>query len=226
MCAHALKPGPARNFPTPFRTASAPSPATSWRTRARSLRPCTACSLDILPLPEWPELSGRCDPATVCAEAGSASLRLKYIHSLREVQDQADRRRYGRSLHRSALEQGQGGRHPHRWLAAACTGCPCRADPAALGAGLNLCPAGPRLHSRLLSGHRAGFNEHSSDCATCPPDSPNRHRAIPRSRADLIYDPWMAVPVAARPRRRMMGTGRDVASSSRNRPETPGGQRV
>ncbi len=63
------------------------------------------------------------------------------------------------------------------------------------------------------------------------PDSPNRHRTIPRSTADLIYDLWVAAaPVAAQPRRRMTGTGMGFRilpdAPSGNRPETPGGQRV
>ena len=53
--------------------------------------------MDLLPLSERQELSGRDDLATVCA-GRACVMELKYNRSLREAQDQADRRQYGRSL--------------------------------------------------------------------------------------------------------------------------------
>ena len=53
--------------------------------------------MDILPLSERQELSGRYDLATICA-GRACVIELKYNRSLREAQDQADRRQYGRSL--------------------------------------------------------------------------------------------------------------------------------
>ncbi len=53
--------------------------------------------MDILPLSERQELSGRYDLATVCA-GRACVIELKYNRSLREAQDQADHRQYGHSL--------------------------------------------------------------------------------------------------------------------------------
>ena len=53
--------------------------------------------MDILPLSERQELSGRYDLATICA-GRACVIELKYNRSLQEAQDQAGRRQYGRSL--------------------------------------------------------------------------------------------------------------------------------
>ena len=117
---------------------------------------------------------------------GSDQGRLKLrgdIMSSVDIEWEADvnpnRLKYNRSF-RKAQDQGRG--KPHQGLAAAsaaCTGCPCHVDPAASGAGLNLYPAEPRLHPRLLSGQRVGFRERSSTAQLDrTPDSPNQYRAI------------------------------------------------
>lgn len=53
--------------------------------------------MDILPVSERHELSGRCDLATICG-GRACVIELKYNRSLREAEDQAGRRQYGRSL--------------------------------------------------------------------------------------------------------------------------------
>ena len=61
--------------------------------------------MGIVPRAERRELSGRYDLAAICRGRASV-IELKYNRSLREAQDQADRRQYGRSL-LMELEQAQ-----------------------------------------------------------------------------------------------------------------------